>query len=83
MAGAYLCNMSAIALPRDHPFGSATMDAPQAIATVHSYDDLIAVARARMDALEITFTTFNWISGVHEGSRPSCSAPATARGSGP
>jgi hypothetical protein len=44
-----------------------SVDAPQAIATIGSYDDLIAVARARMDQLEITFATLDWISGVQSG----------------
>jgi hypothetical protein len=39
-----------------------------AIATIRSYDDLIVVARARMDdALEITFETLDHLSGVQSG----------------
>ena len=59
------------------------MDAPQAIATIHSYDDLIAVARARMDALEITFATLDSISGVQEGYSAKLLGPGHCKTLGP
>ncbi len=43
------------------------MDAALPLGIVRSYDDLLAVARARMAALDVTFETLDAIAGVQPG----------------
>jgi hypothetical protein len=59
------------------------MNASQAIGTINSYDDLIAVARARMDQLEITFETLDAISGVQPGYSAKLLCPGHCKTFGP
>lgn len=59
------------------------MDASQAIGTITSYDDLIAVARARMDQLQITFETLDAISGVQPGYSAKLLCPGHCKTFGP
>ena len=59
------------------------MDASQAIGTITSYDDLILVARQRMDQLEITFETLDAISGVQPGYSAKLLCPGHCKTFGP
>ncbi len=50
---------------------------------VRNYADLLAIARARMAALDVTFETLDDVSGVHRGYSAKLLGPNPSRGLGP